>query len=465
MVGVKRYRKKVFKLNLANVFDNNLNNYLCNQRFSCQCGKVHTTRLQHVEIGRNAILRLPDFVKRLEISAPVIVADQTTWRVAGQQAEALLHENGVSTSHLILANAHPEADEYWMDQLRSGCDRNYDGIIAIGSGTINDLCKLLAKEDGAPLLVVATAPSMDGYASNTASVLVGGLKTSLPAVAPNIVIADTELLSNAPRRMIQAGFGDMLAKYVSICEWRISNLVTGEYYCATIADLIRRSLQKCMDSTKFYKDKPERMLHAMTEGLILSGVATSFAGISRPASGMEHYFSHVWDMMAIQNGSECDLHGVQVGVATLLTLEVYESIRNLQPDSEQAVHAPRRDSEADWECRLRRLLGPGANGIIEDFRSNRIEVAARNRQRTETVLTHWEEILAIIEDELPRREEILAFMKWIRAPTSPEEINIPENVVKDSFLVTKDIRDKYIASTLLDNLGYLDDVALQLFSR
>ena len=103
----------------------------------------------------------------------------------------------------------------------------------------------------------------------------------------------------------------MLAKYVSICEWRIANLITGEYYCETIAQMVRTALKKCVDNAEGLLKRDEEAIKAVFEGLIIGGVAMSYAGVSRPASGVEHYFSHVWDMRALEFGTNMDLHGIQ----------------------------------------------------------------------------------------------------------------------------------------------------------
>ena len=154
------------------------------------------------------------------------------------------------------------------------------------------------------------------------------VKESLYNACPQAILADTDVLKTAPEVMLQAGLGDMLAKYVSVCEWRISHLVTGDAYCEEIAGLVRASLRKIVEHAEGLMRREDAALEAVIEGLVLSGVAMAFAEISRPASGLEHYFSHMWEMKALREGTAGDLHGIQVGVGTLLTLWIYEHLLN-----------------------------------------------------------------------------------------------------------------------------------------
>ncbi|HPR77588.1 MAG TPA: iron-containing alcohol dehydrogenase, partial [Candidatus Limiplasma sp.] len=125
------------------------------------------------------------------------------------------------------------------------------------------------------------------------------VKVTLYNACPDAIIADTMIMKDAPERMLQAGLGDMLAKYIALCEWRISHIVTGEYYCEEVAGLMRNSLAKIVSAAPRLLERDPEVIGAVAEGLILSGVAMAFAQVSRPASGLEHYFSHLWEMFAL----------------------------------------------------------------------------------------------------------------------------------------------------------------------
>jgi glycerol-1-phosphate dehydrogenase [NAD(P)+] len=340
--------------------------------------------------------------------------------------------------------------------------KDWDGIIAVGSGSINDLCKILARASGLPFIIAATAPSMDGFASTSASMLLDGLKQSLPAPCPGGIVADSAVLAKAPMPMLQAGLGDMIAKYVSICEWRISSLVTGEYYCEEVARLVRQTLARCTAAAGGLPQRDPKAAADIAEGLIVSGAAMSFAGISRPASGIEHYFSHVWDMRAIRRGKQPDLHGIQVGVGTLLALKIYAYISRLKPDEEKARRSLEQFDEAAWRQQAEKVF----SHIDREFSASRIRWLREDaKDRLPRILARWDAILAIIREELPAPQALERLLTRLGVPLTPEDIGISAAEVREAFIATKDIRQKYVASTLLSDLGLLEEAADTLFRK
>lgn len=183
----------------------------------------------------------------------------------------------------------------------------------MGSGVINDISKIVANVTGKPYVIVATSPSMDGYASATSSMTMEGLKISLDSKCADVIIGDTDILCNVPVKMMLSGLGDMLAKYVSICEWRISNIINGEYYCEDFANLVRESLKKCVNNVNGLLKRNEDTVNAVFEGLIICGVAMKFAEISRPASGIEHIYliSGICEGLNLAHLWKCTVFNVQ----------------------------------------------------------------------------------------------------------------------------------------------------------
>lgn len=270
------------------------------------CGRHHFTGLKAFEAGRGAVNQLPGMLKKLGISRPFVVCDKNTYKAAGAKVETLLAASGIPCKLFTLSQEHVEPDEFSVGSIVMAYDPASDGIVAVGSGVINDCCKVAAHAIGVPQVVVGTAPSMDGYASDSSSMHVNSVKSTVYNACPVGIICDSEIMSQAPMRMLWAGLGDMLAKYVSICEWRIAGLVIDEYYCEEIAGLMRTSLRKIMDNACAIQSRDPEAIQAVSEGLVMSGVAMSFAKVSRPASGLEHYFSHMWEMMGMERGEKCE---------------------------------------------------------------------------------------------------------------------------------------------------------------
>ena len=160
-----------------------------------------------------------------------------------------------------------------------------DFILGVGSGVINDLCKAFAHATGRKSGIVGTAPSMDGFASNSSSMEVNNVKLTLYNACPALILLDTEILAQAPVRMLWAGLGDMAAKYCSICEWRIAHIVLGEYYCEDVAEMMRASLRKVMAAAPQLMRRDPDAVQPIAEGLVTAGLAMAYAQASRPLRG------------------------------------------------------------------------------------------------------------------------------------------------------------------------------------
>ena len=412
--------------------------------------------MDFLRIESGAVKYIPEGLKAIGGTKPFIVCDNHTKEAAWSFVEPVLKEAGIEYTLYCFPFDHVEPDEHAVGSLTMAFDPSCDCVMGIGSGVINDCCKVLCHAIGCKQMIVGTAPSMDGYASNSSSMIRERIKVSLYNAAPAAIICDIDIIKNAPMRMLWAGFGDMLAKYIAICEWRISNMVTGEYYCENIANLMRASLKKIVDNAPGLKTRDEKAVQATVEGLVLSGVAMSYAGISRPASGLEHYFSHLWEMMALDRGTDYELHGIQVGVGTLITLKLYDDIRNIKPSREVAEKFINEFKNEDWEKMIRNIFGQAAETVIKQehaiFHKNDKD---RHAVRLTKILEGWDDILRFIDEELPETEKIAALMKDLGMPMVPADIDINEEDTVNAFIGSRDIRDKYLSSTMLWDLGLL----------
>ncbi len=417
------------------------------------CGKLHQSRVERIVSGKGVLSALPQILRKKGVKKPFLLSDRNTYKAAGQKVGTLLSEEKISFSECILAGDHVEPDEHAMGSVLLHYDASCDGIVAIGSGVIGDLAKILAHSTKLPLFTVATAPSMDGFASETSSMVRDGLKVSIPSRCPCVVIGDTDILKNAPMRMLQAGLGDMLAKYISICEWRIGHIVTGEYYCEEIASLVRAALKKCVDNADGLLARDEKAVEAVFEGLVLGGLAMAYAGVSRPASGVEHYISHVWEMYSLAHGEKADLHGLQCAVGTRIAAGLYARLLSVTPDGEKALgHA----ADFDYAVKakeLRAFLGSGAETMIALEQKEGKYLPEGHKKRLEIILSRWDEILSIVKEEIPSPQTLDALFDKIGMPKHPAQVGAADEDTPKAFLFTGDIRDKYVLSRLLWDLG------------
>ncbi len=424
----------------------------------CECGRKHINPVGEVITESGAVCKLPEVITRYGGKSVFILADKNTYKAAGETVCAVLSASRIPYSSYIFQTDTLEPDEAAVGAAVMHFDAACDIICAVGSGVINDIGKILSKMAGKPYIVVATAPSMDGYASETSSMAVDGLKVSLPTRCADVIIGDLDILSKAPLHLLRAGLGDMLAKYISIGEWRIAHRITGEYYCEKVATLIREAVSRCVKNAEGLLERDPDAVRAVFEGLILGGVCMAYAGVSRPASGAEHYFSHVWDMRGLSKGTPVALHGTQCALGTLLAARFYDVVRTVSPDREKALAFVSAFDYKKHAEKLRAFLGKGAEAMILLEEKEQKYSKTAHEKRLEIILKAWDEIMEIINEEIPHADEIERILETIGAPKSLEEIGLSADIIPDTFSASRDIRDKYVLSRLAWDLGITDEI-------
>ncbi len=424
-------------------------------KIDCSCGKEHKTCVKDIIVKSGAIKELPVLINKFNVKKPFILADINTFKVAGNKVIEVLDEANISYSKYVYNEKNLEPDERAVGSAVMHFDHSSDLIIAVGSGVINDIGKILAKTSKLPYFIVGTAPSMDGYASSTSSMSMDGLKVSLNSKCADVIVGDLDVLKNAPLTMLQAGLGDMIAKYISIAEWKIAKEIIGEYYCERVADLVKIALKTCVENASGLLKRDEKAVKAVFEGLVIGGVAMAYAGVSRPASGIEHYFSHVFDMRGLEFNTKVDLHGTQCAIATLLSAKLYEKVLTLTPDKNKALSYAKAFDYNRHKKVLKDFLGKSANAMIEIEKTEKKYCKRKHKKRLEIILSKWDKIKEIIENEIPKSDKIQKLLETIGAPKTFKDIGIDADLYT-AFAVTKDIRDKYVLSRLLWDLGEME---------
>ena len=428
------------------------------KKSDCACGKTHVADIDKILCGAGVVNELPAIVREYGAKKPYILCDRNTYAAAGERVCALLEKAGIPYAIYTYKDERPAPNEHNVGLAMMFLPGDADMVIGVGSGVINDIGKIVSNVKGIPYVIVATAPSMDGYASASSSMTREGLKISLASRAPDVIIGDTDILCKAPLKMMKSGLGDMLAKYTSICEWRIAHLVTGEYYCEEIATLVRGALKKCVDLADKLLARDPDAVAAVFEGLVITGVAMTLAGVSRPASGIEHYLSHVWDMRALEFGTPEDLHGIQCAVGTLISVKLYEKLRALSPDREKALAYVDKFDFTAWSEQLRVFLGKSAEAMIALEAKEKKYDKIAHRARLDTILANWNAILTIMDEELPAAQALSALLDAIDAPKTMTDIGLDEKTLPMTFFAAKDIRDKYVLPRLAFDLGVIEEI-------
>lgn len=372
---------------------------LAGLRFMCACGREHGVNIKRIEVTRGIGEALLKTAKAYDEGAILMVSDTNTHRVMGETAVDLLKSGGFRIKNLVYK---PERalvpDETAIGRLLMAVEQDTSLIMAVGSGTLNDLCRFVSYKVGIPYCIIATAPSMDGYASTVSPLMAEGFKTTFEATAPIAILGDPECLANAPSVMISAGFGDIMGKYTALADWELSRKLNGEYYCEETVNLMKKAVARCSDNAEAIAYRDKEGIGYLMEALVLSGVAMSFAGNSRPASGAEHHLAHFWEMDALKNKQAHALHGNMVGVGALVISRIYEM--------------------ADQKQKL---------GI-----------------------------------EIPDTGKIGKLLKIAGCPTDPNTLGVSRELFYSSILHAKEIRPRYTILHLAEKLNILEKAAHEL---
>ncbi|MEA5002864.1 MAG: sn-glycerol-1-phosphate dehydrogenase [Christensenella sp.] len=315
--------------------------------FDCDCGNKHSIDIQKIVVGEGVLPSLMDMVEPFKDGKILMVSDQNTFEAAGETAYGILQKAGCDVKSFVFQTGCDILipDKKALGRLFMELEPDTSLMIAVGSGTINDLTKYVAARAKIPYIVICTAPSMDGYASDGAPLICDGFKVSFQGTLAYGIVADIDIMRKAPENLIQAGFGDVIGKYTALADWMLARENVGEYYCETCAEMIRVALTKVVEHAEGIRRREVEGIRNLTEALIMSGVAMGLIGVSRPASGAEHMLSHYWEMYYIAHDCYPELHGIKVGIATPLIAELFEMMRDKLPESVAAICPERQTME------------------------------------------------------------------------------------------------------------------------
>lgn len=410
---------------------------------NCPCGKKHTAPIKAVEIGRGLLSKTAGILKDNGFPGKIlVVADKNTLAAADGILEVLA--DGGFTYKLKQYENLRTAEMTEVNNIVSLAE-DVQGILSVGTGSLNDICRLASKKADKEFAIFATAPSMDGFASHTAPITDNNFKISYTARLPSVIIGDTEILAKAPAELKSAGFGDMIAKYVALVDWRISSLVTGEPMCPAVAEITKRGLMRAVELADRVTSEDPETAGAIMEGLVLTGIAMTLGDTTRAASGTEHIISHFWECKKLENGEISDYHGKKVGVATLLTAKLYEDLV-----SHEKIY-PTTDT-TDWD-KVYAVYGENFRSDIEKMNNPTITDGVS----PELLGEKWSEIREIVKNGLPSFGEMLELMNKAGAAKTLSDIAVTHELGLAGFIYHPYMRHRMTLARLVPMLGITPD--------
>ncbi len=417
--------------------DNAVMNMIDGMRGLCSCGKEHCTAIRDVRIGSGLVASVGEILSQNGFPKKLLlVADRNTLAASAGIEKSLCDFD-------VEYHVYDDIRVATMDHVRELEELIYGrdiAILSVGSGSVNDPCRLAAANQNKMLCIFATAPSMDGFASYSSPIVDKGFKASYAAKSPEVIIGDTKILAAAPARLKSSGFGDMIAKYTALIDWKIAHILIGEAYCERVASLTRGAVDKLMSMADRVTANDEETAGEIFKALLMTGIGMSFMQNSRPASGAEHVIAHLIECVELREDKTPNFHGEDVGVCTLLVLDCYNKLA-------QREHIFAKKENVDF------------NEVYAYYGSMADDVRALNEPTTitdgvapEILSEKWGEIRQIIKS-VPSYEECYEAMKKAGCKLTVEDIEKPEHLVLDCIKYSPFMRRRLTLLRLKDMIG------------
>ena len=397
----------------------------------CECGKSHVCPIDHVIISENAFDSIPSMI--VDYKSILLVADKNTYKACGapvadklgdRLADTLIY----NTEEVLVPN------EIAIDELKAHVTEKTDLIIGIGSGVINDLCKHVSFISHLPYYIVATAPSMDGYASKGAALILEGMKVTLNADVPKVIIADVNVLKNAPFDMIQSGYGDIIGKYSCLNDWKLAAVVNGEYLCKFVMDATYESVEDTVRLADGLVKREGEAVKALMEALVAVGILMAYVGNSRPASGSEHHMSHYFEIVGIVRGEEYFPHGVDVCYSAIDTAKIREELLAIEDINKYVT----RFDRADYEANIARIY----TDITDEVLALQNKLGWYDIDRVSIYREKWAQIKEVLSD-CPSSARMLELTEKIGLSYDDFKTLYGEEKIAEAHLYAKDLKDRY----------------------
>lgn len=410
----------------------------------CPCGRPHRFDLKTYEADRGLVHKVGEILENSGFPKKLyVVSDETAMRVS----------EGILTSldqcgYQYEVKIYPDMRYAYMATSNEimAASADFDGILSIGTGSVNDVCRYAAARANKAFAIFATAPSMDGFASDSAPLIENNFKISYPCRQPSVVIADTDILAASPTELKAAGYGDILGKYVGIVDWKVSHYTTGEYYCENVVSIVKKAVADVVAMTDKVTACDPEAARAIMDSLILTGCAMQLAKCTRPASGSEHVVSHFWEIHKLEKGIWPDYHGKKVGIATLLVTRIYKKLLAYQSINPHKESLNLDDVLAHYSPKNRdEIIGYNVPNPTDD-----IDPAV--------LKARWPDILESIEQDLPDADILLDMMKRAGCVTELADANLTPEFALEALRYSPYMRRRITLLRILNMLGIEDDI-------
>lgn len=420
--------------------------------FDCPCGETHAIPIHECYVGDDAAKQLAKYARDHCGATALIVSDANTRQAGGDAVLQALTGTGKTVHEKTFGPDALDATDTLGDEVAQAGE-NADFFVAVGSGTISDLAKYAGHKLDRPVLLFPTAASMNGYTSAIVALKIRGLKRTLPCTPATGVYADPAVAATAPRRMTAAGVGDFLSKCSSSSDWRAAHLLRGGYFCDRPREFFEGTQEELLCAAQRVGRGETEAVGTILKALILSGLSMVVAGSSAPASGGEHLISHYLDMKQALFGTPHDLHGIQVGVATVYTLGLWERVLELDPESvDPDALADAHPTDEEIMGRIEDDWGPVAEEVKAQWREKSLDKKGL-RAEIQKFRAEFPALHAWVRRDFLKPEIVAKAIRGAGGPVDPEGLNAPIDEYRNAQRYARYLRNRFTILDLAAELG------------
>ena len=389
----------------------------------CDCGREHELRTKLVVCEYGALENFDKYMEDCGLSGfRTVIYDTNTYNLPG-----IIHV--AADQEIVLEAQGLHSEKGLIEDMMTRFERKPDYVVVVGGGTLMDFGRYSAWKLGIPFVAIPTIVSSDGFTADICSIIIDGQKKSIPMQAADAVICDMDVVAGAPMFLTIAGVQDIMAKYVSIADWKIAHLVSGEYFCPMVCDMAQEALDIMVRCAKELAEGKAPDFEAMAYTQMLSGLTMQILSNSRAASGAEHLVAHLVEMKPRGFENAHGMHGECVGIGTIMCATAYHKLA----ERETIEVKPFEPVNEQW---VRDVFGALADGILKENENDVLKTFD-----PENIKNNWQEIRNIIKT-IPTGEELIELYTKIGAKHSLEELGISESV-RDEFLdISSAIRNR-----------------------
>jgi len=408
----------------------------------------------HLYTGNDAIAHLIDYCTSQGIKDFLLVADKNTYAALGRSVETSLTGIGWDVKSIVFQEPEVIPNEDFIFQVLMQADQVERTYLAVGSGTLTDITRFASHRNRRPFISLPTAPSVDGFTSPSASLVVRNIKKTVIAQTPIAVVSNLPTLVKAPQPMIAAGFGDILGKVIALADWQLGHLVWDEPYSEQIGQRVHAIWLACIAAVDEIGHASPIGVAKLMDSLADSGMCMLDFGNSRPASGAEHYMSHYLEMKLLREGRHAVLHGAKVGLCSVLVAGLYDRLRQIsRAEAEERLKSSVWPARANEVACIERVFGPIAESLVAEQAPFLDMTPQAFDHLKERILSQWEEIQALA-NSVPTPEEMRDLLARSGGATRAADLNLSNEEVLEALEYSHYLRNRFTVRKLGRIMGF-----------